>query len=75
MVNNILTRFTVTGIQIGRIIIGRGDSILMKKFKNLVVVLSLVLVLNSILPQAAVFAQAANNSKNTHDQKRSWVFY
>uniref|UniRef100_UPI003593E5DA InlB B-repeat-containing protein n=1 Tax=Acetobacterium malicum TaxID=52692 RepID=UPI003593E5DA len=38
----------------------------MKKFKNLAVVLSLVLVLNTILPQAAVFAQAANNSLETN---------
>uniref|UniRef100_UPI003594198F beta strand repeat-containing protein n=1 Tax=Acetobacterium sp. TaxID=1872094 RepID=UPI003594198F len=38
----------------------------MKKFKNLAVVLALVLVLNTILPQAAVFAQAANNSIETN---------
>ena len=38
----------------------------MKKFKNLAIVLSLVLVLNTILPQAAVFAQAANNSLETN---------
>jgi uncharacterized repeat protein (TIGR02543 family) len=38
----------------------------MKKFKNLAVVLSLVLVLNTILPQAAVFAQTANNSLGTN---------
>ncbi|PKM75311.1 MAG: hypothetical protein CVU92_02100 [Firmicutes bacterium HGW-Firmicutes-17] len=38
----------------------------MKKFKKFAILLSLVLVLNTILPQAAVFAQAANNSIETN---------